>query len=235
MLAHTLTLILTLALGLAQADPAPKPIANPAPLPEANPAALPEPQTNVYEPFSGAIYVYGGDGQGFSSASPAQCPGNAPQNCGNINVWNWCCPTGDTCHMLSNSLVGCCPSGASCGGQINAAQITTVTVYAQQNPTTVYQQPTTVYAGGGGGVYVAPTTEVVSQQGGGGNVYNGYCSTLVADGPGLPTERAGECGTILVVQGRGARVGFERMAVLGTLVAAVVGGVGVWGGRVLRV
>lgn len=34
-------------------------------------------------------------------------------------------------------------------------------------------------------------------------MYAGYCSTLIADGPGLPTTRAGDCGTILVVSGAG--------------------------------
>ena len=55
----------------------------------AQPVAEAEAQSYTYAPFSGAIYVVGGNGVQFSSASPAQCPANAPQGCGNINVWNW--------------------------------------------------------------------------------------------------------------------------------------------------
>ena len=38
------------------------------------------------------------------------------------------------------------------------------------------------------------TVETVGYAGG------GYCSTLVAVGPGLPTTEAGSCGTILIVE-----------------------------------
>jgi len=46
--------------------------------------------SSVYAPFSGAIYIVNpGGGRTFDSASPAICPNNAPQSCGNLNVWNW--------------------------------------------------------------------------------------------------------------------------------------------------
>lgn len=71
-----------------------------------------------------------------------------------------------------------------------------ITTYYQ--PTTVYQQqPTVVVVAGGGGIItnLSPTTvEVIGYAGG------GYCSTLVAVGPGLPTTEAGSCGTILIVE-----------------------------------
>jgi len=136
-----------------------------------------------------------------------------------------CCPTGNTCSLLSNSLVGCCPTDTTCSGSVAANQVTTVTVY-QQNTVTQYQQPTTVIAGGGG-VYVYPTTTTpAATVNGGGIVYNGYCSTLYADGPGLPTTRAGQCGTILVVQA-GADSNSARSFWLGMGIAgawAFVGG-----------
>jgi len=76
-----------------QADPNPRPDPIPVADPLAQPLAVPEaaPQQQVYAPFSGAIYIVGADGSGsgFGPASPAQCPANAQQSCGNINVWNW--------------------------------------------------------------------------------------------------------------------------------------------------
>jgi hypothetical protein len=45
-----------------------------------------------YYAFSGAIYIVGSGGEslsGLNAASPAYCPNNAPQSCGNIQVWNW--------------------------------------------------------------------------------------------------------------------------------------------------
>lgn len=50
--------------------------------------------------------------------------------------------------------------------------------------------------------------------------YNGYCSTLFAEGPGLPTTRMGDCGAILVVEPNGA----ERLMSLG------MWGLGLWVG-----
>lgn len=80
-------------------------------------------------------------------------------------------------------------------------QYVQTTVYVQQTP--VYVQPTTVNVVPG--VYVARTTNIV---------YNGYCSTLTARGPNLPTTAAGQCGTILVVNG-GERRGGGRLLGVG--------------------
>jgi len=46
-------------------------------------------QTYNYYPFSGAIYIVGSGGSAITQASAAQCPAEAPQSCGNINVYNW--------------------------------------------------------------------------------------------------------------------------------------------------
>lgn len=42
-----------------------------------------------YYAFSGAVYIVEGNGQQLNAASPAYCPAQAPQGCGNIGVWNW--------------------------------------------------------------------------------------------------------------------------------------------------
>lgn len=44
-----------------------------------------------YYAFSGAVYIVGSGGQSLplNAASPAYCPNQAPQGCGNIGVWNW--------------------------------------------------------------------------------------------------------------------------------------------------
>lgn len=155
---------------------------------------------DVYAPFSGAIYIVGADGVQISAASPAYCPQYAALSCSGIGYPNWCCATDHTCQYLSSSsVVGCCPAGQTCSGGVSAQQITTVTVTVIQTQTQYVQgQGTTVY---GGPAYVQPTTTAYVGAQGGGNVYAGYCSTLIADGPGLPTTRAGDCGTILVVSG----------------------------------
>lgn len=78
-----------------------------------------------YYAFSGAIYIVGANGQalqGLNAASPAYCPNSAPQSCGNIGVWNWCCPSGNTCAWAdyAQTYVGCCPAGCTCQqGSIN--------------------------------------------------------------------------------------------------------------------
>jgi hypothetical protein len=76
----------------------------------------------------------------------------------------------------ANGLIGCCPTGNTCGGVVNVAQVTTVTVQG----------------------YVAPAPTVV--------VYNnpnpvqdGFCATITMEGPGLPKAEQGSCGTILIV------------------------------------
>lgn len=101
---------------------------------------------------------------------------------GSLLIMTRCCPANYECAAPANSngLIGCCPSGNQCGGVVNVAQVTTVTVYPQQQ--TVYAQPpqTTVY------------THPDPAQG-------GFCATITMDGPGLPRAEQGGCGTILVV------------------------------------
>ncbi|KAF2089369.1 hypothetical protein K490DRAFT_54982 [Saccharata proteae CBS 121410] len=139
----------------------------------------------VYAPFSGAIYIIGNNGEQITGASPAQCPSYAESSCSSIGYSDWCCPSGHTCQYFSTTQVcGCCPAGSDCSGTVSAAQVTTVTVTV-----TAYQtvaQQTTEYP-----AYVQPATTTEGY-------YNGYCSTLIANGPGLPTTREGSCGTILV-------------------------------------
>lgn len=81
----------------------------------------------------------------------------------------------------SNGLLGCCPAGSTCGGVVNAAAVSTVTVQAQPQ-TTYVQQPTSFV------VYNEPTT-----------VQGGFCATITMDGPDLPRAADGQCGTILIV------------------------------------
>lgn len=94
-------LILSQQVSFAIADPLPLPEALPAadafPQPtaivleeraaeaEADPEAVPQ----SYYAFSGAVYIVGADGQALNAASPAYCPNQAPQGCGNIGVYNW--------------------------------------------------------------------------------------------------------------------------------------------------
>jgi hypothetical protein len=97
-----------------------------------------------------------------------------------------CCPANYACASPpnSNGLIGCCPSGSTCGGIVNAAQVTTVTVYPQQQTAIVYANPppqTTVY-----------NNNPNPAQG-------GFCATITASGPGLPRAAQGNCGTILIV------------------------------------
>jgi hypothetical protein len=66
---------------------------------------------------------------------------------------------------------------------VNVAQISTVTVQAQQYTTYVQPNPTVV-------VYTAPNP-----------VQGGFCATITMDGPGLPRSAEGQCGTILLVAG----------------------------------
>ncbi|KAJ8609938.1 hypothetical protein MRB53_038876 [Persea americana] len=100
-----------------------------------------------------------------------------------------------------NQDSGCCPNGQSCNGAVGAppstwqpsttnygTYVTTVLVPVPVTvPVTVpAAQPTTQTT------YYTPTTTT-------NNGYNGYCSTLTVQGNGLPTTRAGQCGTILVI------------------------------------
>jgi hypothetical protein len=96
-----------------------------------------------------------------------------------------CCPANYQCAVPANSngLIGCCPNGNQCGGVVNVAQVTTVTVYPQQQ--TVYAAappPATVYH------------EPNPAQG-------GFCATVTMSGPDLPRAGQGSCGTILIVAG----------------------------------
>ena len=63
-----------------------------------------------------------------------------------------------------------------------------------------------------------PTTQYYNP--GTATVFNGYCSTIVAHGPGLPTTAAGPCGTVLVISGAEAIL---RLSLLST-VGLVLGG-----------
>lgn len=80
------------------------------------------------------------------------------------------------------------------------APVYTKTVYPQYYTTTVYPHY---------------TTQAVAPQ------YVGYCSTLYADGPGLPTTRQGACGTILILN-HGVTSATVRLAWVGFVGAAVV-------------
>lgn len=119
-----------------------------------------------------------------------------------------CCAAGCSCYQLANGVIGCCPDGQSCSGSVDTAAVSTVTVYASYPVTTTVTSPNTVVVAGAppattvvtsnvDTVVVAGATTSVSESviAAGG----GYCSTLYADGPNLPTTRAGDCGTILVV------------------------------------
>ncbi|CAK3880223.1 Hypothetical predicted protein [Lecanosticta acicola] len=152
--------------------------------------ALLEPRQNYQ--FTGALAIYGSNGQSYSgtsnggssqaasSAVPAQCPADHPTSCSSIQQPDYCCAANNYC-AWANSVVACCPNGETCSGSPEGAG------EAQPSATTV--------AGGG---YVAPATTVYNSPSAAGG-YAGYCSTLTAVGPGLPTTQAGQCGTILIV------------------------------------
>jgi len=177
-----------LADGLIERNPLPLPVAKAKPVPQGN-----------YNAYSGAVYIVGGNGQALNAASPAYCPAQAPQGCGNIGVWNWCCPAGNSCAWTdsTHSVVGCCPNGGSCSGSVDRSQITTVyitTTQYQAKPTVVAvngaQAPTTTVIAGGG-PYVGQATKTVK--------YNGYCTTIYAQGANFPTTANAYCGTALVL------------------------------------
>lgn len=90
-----------------------------------------------------------------------------------------CCPANNYC-AWQDSVVACCPNGKVCSGF--AQPITTV--WQQQPPATVV-------------VVGAPSKPE--------GYFGQYCKTLVAVGPGLPTTEAGDCGTILIVEGDAIR------------------------------
>ncbi|EME84359.1 uncharacterized protein MYCFIDRAFT_210858 [Pseudocercospora fijiensis CIRAD86] len=141
--------------------------------------------------YSGTSGGGGSDGTA-TGAVQAQCPANFPVSCTNIQQPSYCCPSGNYCQW-ANSVVACCPNGKTCSGSVQAP---TTTYY--QEASTIYQHPgTTVYVAGGGGIVTTQSPVTVQTVGYAGG---GYCSTLVAVGPGLPTTGSGSCGTILIVE-----------------------------------
>jgi hypothetical protein len=70
---------------------------------------------------------------------------------------------------------------------VNVAQVTTVTVYPQQQTAIVYANP-------------PPATTVVHNPPN--QVQGGFCATITMDGPDLPRAATGNCGTILIVAAR---------------------------------
>ena len=81
-LGNSVGLLKAAAKGSSQGPPAALSERSPQPEAEAHP------QGNYYA-FSGAVYIVGSNGQQLNAASPAYCPNQAPQSCGNIGVWNW--------------------------------------------------------------------------------------------------------------------------------------------------
>ena len=177
--------------------------------------------------FSGAVQISSSSSSGtYSPAVAAQCPADHPTSCTNLNEADYCCPSGNTC-AWSNSQVACCPSGQTCSGSVGGVGGYQASSYYQTTyvaPTTQYVQASTVYqtnavvttvVTGGGGVVVpagytqvttVQTVQTVQSQA---SIVNGvYCSTLIANGPNLPTTVAGNCGTVLVVApSEGYRIG----------------------------
>ncbi|KAF1829140.1 hypothetical protein BDW02DRAFT_182476 [Decorospora gaudefroyi] len=152
--------------------------------PIAKPEAIPQQLTNN-APFSGAVYIVNPDGQQVVAQDANWCPSSASVSCSNVHQPSWCCPADYACAVPANSngLIGCCPNGHSCNGAVNVAQVTTVTVYPQQETAIVYAQPPTT-------VYNHPNP-----------AQGGFCATITMDGPGLPKAEEGACGTILIVAG----------------------------------
>lgn len=150
--------------------------------PIAKPDAMPQQLTNN-APFSGAVYIVDGNGQQVSAQNSGNwCPSSASLSCSSVGQPSWCCPANYVCAVPANSngLIGCCPSGNTCGGVVNVAQVTTVTVYPQQ--ATVYANPPPET------VYHQPT-----------QAQGGFCATITMNGPDLPRAEQGQCGTILIV------------------------------------
>lgn len=147
----------------------------------------------------------------------------------NILTWHRCCPTGNSCAMLSNSVVGCCPSGQSCSGfngQITTLSLTSPPVAAfatavlsiltntpfnpnggqsigPPNSGGAYIQTISGgnSVGGNGGVFiVGPAGQNGGNGGHSSNPYNFVaCTTMTMVGAPLPTWRQAPCGTMLIV------------------------------------
>ncbi|KAH7083086.1 hypothetical protein BKA63DRAFT_529964 [Paraphoma chrysanthemicola] len=156
--------------------------------PIAKPEALAQQLTNN-APFSGAVYIVNPEGGQVVAQGTNLCPASASVSCSNVNQPSWCCPANYVCAAPANSngLIGCCPAGNSCGGTVNVAQVTTVTVYPQQQTAVVYANPP------------PRTTVVVNNQPT--QVAAGFCATITMSGPDLPRAAQGDCGTILIVAG----------------------------------
>ncbi|KAF1845224.1 uncharacterized protein K460DRAFT_105185 [Cucurbitaria berberidis CBS 394.84] len=172
-------------------------IAEPIPRPEAVPQQL----TNN-APFSGAVYIVNPNGEQIVAQDSNWCPSSASVSCSNVHQPSWCCPANYACAVPGNSngLIGCCPNGNACAGAVNVAQVTTVTVYPQQQTAVVYAEP--------------PHTTVYNQPN---QAQGGFCATITMDGPGLPRSGQGQCGTILIVS-----VGTPSLKTLGAGMSVVV-------------
>jgi hypothetical protein len=111
-------------------------------------------------------------------------------------------------------VVGCCPEGKTCSGAVQG----------WYQSTTVYQPPaTTVVVAGGGGIVTNYQAQPQNTKPEG---QYGYCSTLTAVGPGLPTTQPGACGTILVVEAEAIKQAvLDRIRSIGLILALhVIGG-----------
>lgn len=88
---------------------------------------------------------------------------------------------------------------------MNVAQVTTMTVYPQQQTAIVYAQPP------------PQTTVVVNNHP---NVAaGGFCATITMSGPNLPRVEQGNCGTILIVAGAPS---LKVMGIGGSVVAMIL-------------
>ena len=79
-------------------------------------------------------------------------------------------------------------------------------------------------AAGGAGAYATTTQQAGAYNSGQGY---GYCSTIYENGPGLPTEAQGQCGTILVLQAD-ARSNFNTKSITTMLLGGLVVQVAAW-------
>lgn len=141
-----------------------------------------------------------------------------------------CCPSNTVCQYSSNHQVGCCPSGQTCSGSIGGSGgYKPTSWYSSYQPapetTTYYQQPTSTYytpeqqttavVVAPAGDTAQPTYVKTSVQ------WNGqYCTTIIANGPNLPTTAGAACGVALVVSpGESVRWALGWVKLLGTVLA----------------
>ena len=137
-----------------------------------------------------------------------------------------CCPSGHTCGFTAANAVGCCPQGTTCGNNhepVPQAITTTAAIAVAGAPIVVaddgqYNEhhhepdPAAILVASETIVAAIPTTlqtiaalvtdtvftpletivpAAVAEVG-------EFCSTIIAEGPGLPTTIPGVCGTVLV-------------------------------------